>query len=464
MTRTRRRKIGLPGFGATRRLVVAALAASLVATCGVVDSTRIDPIFAGVEQQTCLSELGTYALPKAFVHVKVGQTNSTTAPDMVPFPVSANVALSTTVEVIRHPDRSLVFCMDYLGSPFHHDKVTVRKFPATTLQTTANPNLPTTSFLGAVMVNVQDRTVFIVEALLRAAFIAASGQPDFAPRDVTTDQAILADLEYDPFDTRETAEINQRLTSLGICLVLEGGFTFDRDHLTVDRYCNAPRAGAAWLTPIVKAYVKAEETPVNPRLPGLMYRPRVPYRIAIFRKPDPKGPGRWQLSETRILKLENLSPVLSLDIRRTVFAGRAANFIFDAGALLTACVAKGSEVEGFVDIPFQISRSIVALPSAILKVRIDQIGNEQSLLEAETQLVKVQAAYLAALSSGNFTAPSGTPSSFMPPGKTSTASLDVPSDLTNNPINGMAPSFGGDLFQDNSAADNLNNLCSGKGN
>jgi hypothetical protein len=448
--------------GATHggRLVGAALAALLLATCGVIDSARIDPVIAGAQvNPVCQSDLGTYALPKAFVHIVVAQTSATTPPDIV---------LTTDhkpVEVLLHPDPALVFCMDYLASPLHHDIITIKKFP----YATGTDQTLKTSFLGAVMVNATDRTVFIIEALLRAAFIAASGDAGFTPRDISTaplPAQTVADLEYDPFDPRESAEVNTRLTELGICLVLEGGYTFDRGHASVDAYCNAPRAHAVWLTPIVKAYLKAEETPANPALPGLLYRPRLPYRLAIFRKQDPKGPGRWRLSESQILKMENMSPVLSLDIRRTVFAGRATNFVFNNGALLTACVAKGSELEGFVDIPLQISRSIVALPTAVFQVRINQTKNEAALIQAETNLVKLQNAYLAALATGTFTNPAGVDSNLgaVPPSGNPTV-LGLPKDLPNNATTGVLagtpPAFDGDLFAANAAANNLDTLCTG---
>lgn len=451
-----------------------AIASSLLAGCSaVMDSQRIDPIITGADVEpgvVCKSDLGSYALPKAFIHVVVQRTDASSPPDIVSFnntsptgsilSFSGNNALSLTspVEILRHPDRSLVFCLDYLASPLSHDIITVKKWPATAAATQAQK----TSFLGAVIVNAQDRTVYVIEALLRAAFIFASGNTGFAPRDLPVGSTFetLADLEYDPFDPRESAEVNTRLSALGICLVLEG-YTFDRSRTSVDGYCNSPKGQAAWTMPILKAYAKAKATPANPQLPGLLYRPRVPYRLFVFRKPDRGGGDHWKLGETQQVALENLSPVLSLDIRRAAFAGRNANFIFNSGTLVTACVAKKSEIEGFVDIPLQISRSLVALPASIASVQINQVNNQQALVTAESQLMQVQKAYLAALNGNKFVPVNGiqqgnlpTPTNFaLPPDLTPTA------DTLANSIS-QAPMYGSDLFT--SQTNQLDNICKGQ--
>jgi hypothetical protein len=338
----------------------AVVIASFLAACGVMDSYKIDPVITRADVEpgvVCQSDLGSYALPKAFIHIVVQRSDPNSPPDIVSFnstttPVSFSstspLATTVPVEVLRHPDRSLVFCLDYLASSLSHDIINVKKWPASASATPAQK----TSFLGAVLINAQDRTVYVIEALLRAAFIAASGNPNFQPRDLPVGSKLetLADLEFDPFDPRESAEVNTRLTSLGICLVLDG-YTFDRHGTSVEGYCNAPKGHAAWTTPILKAYAKAEATPANPLLPGLLYRPRVPYRLSVYRKLDPGGRARWALSETQQVALENMSPVLSLDIRRAAFAGRNANFVFNSGTLVTACVAKTARSRGSSTFP-----------------------------------------------------------------------------------------------------------------
>jgi hypothetical protein len=79
------------------------------------------------------------------------------------------------------------------------------------------------------------------------------------------------------------------------------------------------------------------------------------------------------------------------------------NFAFNQGVLTVACVSKASELLGAVDIPLAISRSLVELPGSILKVRIDQATKSAALIDAETQLLTIQKAQIAALQSGKYT-------------------------------------------------------------
>jgi hypothetical protein len=357
-----------------------------VTACRVVESSRIAPQIETLgPSNACASGLGSYVLPKAFLHVTVTQAPSAT-------PAIGNI------ETSRHNDPSLVFCLDYLASYFAHDTITVRKwaFPPSQDKSQAPPQ-PPTSFLGVVIINNIDRSAYVFEALIRAAFIAVSGNPAF--RDDTIVAATLVDFEYDPFDPDESAVINARLTKLGYCLVLEG-YTFDRQTPDVSSYCNSPKGYPNRHTFVTKAYLKAEATPADRQLPGLLYRPRMPYRLEIYNKPDKAD--YWRLVKTQSVDLENLSPVLALDIRRAAFAQRTATFIFERGTLKAACVSKSSELEGFVDIPLQISKSIVALPASILSVQLDQVTNQTKLIDAERQLYQVQKAFLSAQANGKY--------------------------------------------------------------
>jgi hypothetical protein len=411
-----------------------------MAACAVTESDRIIPeMILADPSATCASDLGSYALPKAFLHIVVTQTGAD--------PPAIKLSNNLSVETLRHIDPSLVFCLDYLASPLAHDKITIKKWP------TAGTPVQTTSFLGAVSVNAMDRSAYVLEALIRAAFIAASGNPDFSfPRGGTSAVQTLADLEFDPFDPDESAAVNARLATLGFCLVLEG-YTFQRRGPDVSAYCNSPRAYPWRHSLITKAYVKAEATPADTHAPGLLYRPRIPYRLEIYQRFDRRD--EWKLAQTLYVDLENLSPVLALDIRRAAFAGRTANFVFDAGTLKVACVSKSSEVEGFVDIPLQISKSILALPGSILTVQVDQVKNQASLINAERQLVQLQQAYMAALTSGNYKPAQAGPANvkdYTLPDLTSKLNKAL-GELPGEPT---APAYGNDLF---STSVELTKIC-----
>ena len=419
------------------------LAAVLIApglgACNIVASGQIDFVEMPVDGgPACASALGSYSLPKAYLHIRVGLPG--TAGAIVPDIIVASAA-DPAVQVLRHPDPSLVFCIDYLASTLAHDIITFKKTPKT-------------SFLGAVMVNATDQSKYIIETLLRAGFIVASGSGTFAPRSTVIGAAtqILADLEYDPFNPEESSEVNARLTKLGFCLVLED-YTFDRRGIGVDRYCDSPSRYGSHPVLITKAYLKAEATPADPHWAGLLYRPRIPYRLEVFHKVDPNGPGHWLLYEMDTVTLENLSPVLSLDIQRAAFANRTANFVFDQGTLVTACISKGSELLGFSDIPLQIAKSIVALPAAMVAVQVDQINSQKSIVQAQQQLLQVQNAYVAALAGKPYQQVSNVPTAV----NTSPPSFSTPpSDLAPAVPFDSSVGYGSDLLNGQ-----LKTVCNG---
>lgn len=415
-------------------LAALTLAFALSACSEVVESQRLTLAFGpSGERQGCLTSLGSYSLPKANLHVKLQQGDG--AATYIPF---TNNGIESVVEVVRRPDPALFFCLDHMASAFTADKITIKKWG---YQAVGNESArSTSSFLGAVVVNSTDQAVYIVNMLLRSLFIWVTRDPNFPEvgRAGKVTQPV-AEIEYDPFDSRESIMANERLRQFGYCFVLEG-HTFDKSRFSVDQYCNAPEQVGKFSTKITKAYERAATQQADPFEPGLFYRPRQPYRLAIFRKTDPGGRGRWHLTQTTTVELENQSPVLLLDIRRAAFGARTANFVFNEGTLLTACVSKTSEIEGFVQIPLLISRSIVAVPASIIQVRIDQFKGQTELLKAQEDLLKVQRAHLEALSSEKFTSPGGQ-SDFKP--HEVKLNLSKPGDLNER---GAAREYGSDLF------------------
>jgi hypothetical protein len=130
----------------------------------------------------------------------------------------------------------------------------------------------------------------------------------------------------------------------------------------------------------------------------------------IFQRPDRRG--RWELGRMETVELENASPVMTLAIGRAAFGRRSAYFLFDEGTLLTACLSKTSEIEGFVEIPLEISRSLVELPGAIFKVRIDQFKGLNELAQVQQALFQAQKAQMAAAAGGTYVPPPNTSKDF----------------------------------------------------
>src|SRR5262245_36524813 len=307
------------------------LIAAIVTSCTVMESQRITPEATDLAFGTqCASRLGSYSLPRAHLRIQVGQAAGENAkPRIVAYKVNGQPDRS--VQTIRHPDQALTFCLDHVNSYFSDDKISIIKWPlieADVTQETKRQEVRDQrgSFLGAVSVNATDQSVYIINTLIRAIFIVLSGDKDFGEgRRALLDTAavILADLEYDPFNPLESATVNARLSKLGFCLVLEG-YTFDTSQASIDQYCNNPESYSAVTAIVTKAYMRVAAIPLDPRLPGIHYRPRYPYRLFTFQKTDRQGPERWSLSRMDTVELENMSPVMTLKIDRAAFAARSA--------------------------------------------------------------------------------------------------------------------------------------------
>jgi hypothetical protein len=148
-------------------------------------------------------------------------------------------------------------------------------------------------------------------------------------------------------------------------------------------------------------YERAIDLPTS--VPGILYRPRQSYRAYIYVKDDPKGPDPWRLVQTVQLRLENISPVVSLGVERAIFSARRTAFLFDRGTLVGWCVSKKSELLAAMEIPLEVVRSIVALPTAILQVRIDEVTRSNDLAAAERDLISIQRQYISFLLNPNLT-------------------------------------------------------------
>jgi hypothetical protein len=269
------------------RLVGALGLVGLIGACSVADSLYVDPVamratsFVPASAPLCKTSLGSYSLPKTFLKVIVQRGTD------------GKLQLPSIAE-IRRADSSLTFCLDHLADPLADDEIRIIKSSGQ-----VDPSYPKTSDPGKTLVggqftgteagaygsqllqwvvsNTVDQSEYIAKVLVRTAFTALSGKPDFTPlqrslREGEAPKPVLeAVLEYDPFDLERSALINQRLSRLsplGFCLVLEN-FTFDPHRMTVDQYCNEPRVIQ---TAFSEAYTAYRSGP-PPRIGGSLIDP-----------------------------------------------------------------------------------------------------------------------------------------------------------------------------------------------
>lgn len=367
-----------------RSLAAAALVSVAVAGCVVIDSQEVVlPV-----RDACNSSLGSYALPKTLIRIVIKGDSAN--------PRVANTALTDIQEISAH-DR--VHCLDYLASSFAHDKVKVWRGDSATAIDGLRTTTSSTQLLSFVSSSTIDYTSVIVRNIIRAIFIVLSRRPDFEPVQLRAlknadNLTTLGDYTFDPFDLEALLRVNADLRPLGYCVILETSAA-DETARRGPAFCGDPEYFRRERAPIFKAYVRyveAEDAPA--RIPGILYRPRLPYRLYVYAIDRPSTKKQWRLLRTVQVKLENISPVISIGVSRAVFANRRTALLFDRGALVSFCVSKGSEVEGAVEIPLEVVRSIVALPTQIVMVRIDEATKGAELLRAERDLINVQQQYI----------------------------------------------------------------------
>ncbi len=372
-----------------RAVLLAIVTGLTVAACAMVGSSPLERT-GGFQ---CDSSAGAYFLPKTVLLAEVEQTHS----DVTAFKEGDKTTTAKRKDYAlklnfrRVPDNRFGFCLDYLARATSDDIVNIRKYTDTHL-------------LGLVSTDAVDESKYIFQTLIRSAFILASGDPTFGQgfgrsfREGTgTAKTIVFKGEFDPFDPRRTAEVNQALKDYGFCIDIPG-ISLNRTQHGQGSYCEHPRIvldrfGAPDLAYRYKNSEGLVEKGQRRGEGGIFYRPRLPVPIHVYVKDNLKVP-HWRLGITRVIEMENISPVVAVGVERTMFAQRRTSLIFSEGHLDNVCIFKGSELLAAAFIPLQIAQSVVQLPASILQVRIDQTKGQSELAKVENELIKTQIQHL----------------------------------------------------------------------
>lgn len=335
---------------------------------------------------SCKSGLGAYSLSRSELGIQVKERITLSGP----------VRTFQAVRVSSKPDPRHTYCLKFAGSPTSDDKVIVGR--------------NTDGLLEIVSANVIDRSREITLAFLRLYFNIAAGIGAQREDGLTPTEQVVFDYELDPFDFVDMAIMNERLTDLGFCFVVSD-YSYNHREIALNAYCDNPESSVAAAPPIWTKIFESAATLTAysdqygqslagsvPRAPvvtdtkllgGILYRPRIPHTVLVLRE---NTSGAWQIQQRTQLLLENVSPILSVGVGRSFFAQRVSVLLFDTGVLQNVCVYKSSELVEFVKIPLSVASAIVALPTTIFQLRINDDGNKTLLQNAEKQLYEAQLA------------------------------------------------------------------------
>lgn len=128
---------------------------------------------------------------------------------------------------------------------------------------------------------------------------------------------------------------------------------------------------------------------------GFFYRPLLPWKFVV---------SNTKQTVTKTLLLPNEAPAIRFDIRRTAFGTSTSNIGLTNGLLTGYHLDKPSEIEGFVDVPINIVKSVAGIPTNLLQLKINlsnqrntynqslsnEVTSAQALLEAQRRLIEAQ--------------------------------------------------------------------------
>ena len=343
--------------GALRVLVGMALLAAATNCSTMLDTHVLDP----AAPMTCTNAAGAYFLPKKLIRVKVSGDAKTAGKNGLGLDVGD---LPGSV-----PDRSVVYCLDYLASPTSRDEVGIIRTSEGLLQ--------------RVYTRAEDKSVDIAKTLIDTSFLLTGA----ALREGVGIQTsvIVGDYEFDPFEPVEAARINAALRQFGYCVFVEGySFPFG---ISPQSWCERPQVISIH---VARADMAEPLPPAEMSRRGVVYRPNITHTLTVLRKANPAGRGPWLLAMTRQIEVPNGAPVFVAEVNRSLFVDRVTDLEFSDGVLTNISVKKPSEIAAFVEIPLAIAKAVTALPGLVLNLKINDANNRQRLINAQSELIAVR--------------------------------------------------------------------------
>ncbi len=387
-------------FLAISSLLLSLLVLSACSVTGSASVRNLKNQFVG-----CSSKLGSYALPRKVLKVKIVKASA-----------SGDFVMQT-LDLKTVPDNAHVYCFEHTGNPFAEDAIRVFKNKITKKGATSGTNYVVsegdetksqtkediTPFLQLVASKSVDHTAGIIRNFIQAFFMGISNNPNFDARAFLgrkdTVREIVADFQVDPFDYREMARVNHAIRRFGFCMILER-YTYNVHEVSASNYCDVPFEQAQRHIPPAQQAIKKMRWHMPKPTSGIFYRPTAPYQLSVYVKHRPEDRGEWRLGLMQTFEMENIMPIVSVGIDRAVFAERRVGLIFDDGLLKNVCISKGSSVEGAIEIPLDIVYGIIALPSETIEATFEDAKTAKQLSEKRVELIQAQQNYIDFLKNG----------------------------------------------------------------
>ncbi|WP_119390377.1 hypothetical protein [Taklimakanibacter lacteus] len=283
-----------------------------------------------------------YSLPRGYLPVSI-KTDA-----------SNNVVITEPTQKIL-PDPNTKFSLTLRNSAFAHDDQTVT--------TTADGLLSTVNAIN------EDQSVEIVKKIIELVTnVAKVGVVRLAaPRQFSVTTVI------DPFNPRGELHRLEEITGFKFAITDLSGAKLPRYDEEYERQVTASCDASVCFRIL---------TPVMLTISGQSKESEVLARFVVL-VPNPRLIGTY-------------------DVRRGPCIKKTNELAFTNGVLTKIRVDKPSEVLGCLSIPIDVAKAIVSIPAELFKVKLENIGRDTQLAQAQTQainaqiaLLNAQAAYLA---------------------------------------------------------------------
>jgi hypothetical protein len=129
----------------------------------------------------------------------------------------------------------------------------------------------------------------------------------------------------------------------------------------------------------------AKQGPVDQK--GIYYRPLLPYELSVRHKD-------FSIYKNETISLPNEAPILAIDLTRAPFITKTMTLNFKNGILTQMIVGKPSEVLNALEIPLDIVKSIVALPTELIQFKMTYSSENRKLYDALLQEIKAKDALI----------------------------------------------------------------------
>jgi len=277
-----------------------------------------------------------YFLPKGMIRLTFDQSTN-----------------SIKVETRFIPDPNYFYTLSYLSDPASYDKVTVGISEKT-------------GMLEKVDVNVTDQRVAIIQKLLAISKEVAKLFTFPAPGAFPALQKLRVDIDPDIFIFKDRDSLDRREKFLND---LNTKYGIEKFNLK----CQGAGDDQVHLVTQGPSFQQ-----------GVYYRPLISYDLTFAYKaqPDPQA-DPVTITKMQTIELPNGAPILSIDVTRAALAGKTVNLVFSDGLLTSIYIKKDSEALKAINIPLEVVKTIVSLPTDLISFRIGLLRKRADLLDAQ---------------------------------------------------------------------------------